>query len=88
MITAMKMMKEACRSNDSWNGCEKCPFDSFCTMLQRSAIELYDSETNDSCEYWCGADEPQDNPEEWEDDFWIRSTEKVKDLSADEESEV
>lgn len=41
MIAAMKMMKEACRSNDSWNGCEKCPFDSFCTMLQRSAIELY-----------------------------------------------
>jgi hypothetical protein len=41
MITAMRMMKEACRSNDSWDGCEKCPFDSFCTMLQRSAIKLY-----------------------------------------------
>ena len=22
-----------------------------------------------SCEYWCGADEPQDDPEEWEDDY-------------------
>lgn len=26
----------------------------------------YDSETNDCCEYWCGADEPEDNPLEWE----------------------
>ena len=26
----------------------------------------YDSETNDSCEYWCGADEPEDYPEAWE----------------------
>lgn len=41
MITAMKMMEEACCSNDSWSGCEKCPFDSFCTMLQRASIELY-----------------------------------------------
>lgn len=23
----------------------------------------YDSETNDCCEYWCGADEPEDHPE-------------------------
>ena len=21
-----------------------------------------------NCEYWCGAEEPQDNPEEWEED--------------------
>ena len=26
----------------------------------------YDSGTNDCCEYWCGADEPEDNPLEWE----------------------
>ena len=46
----------------------------------------YDSETNDCCEYWCGADEPQDYPEAWEcgvdkcpeveNDFWIRTTEE------------
>ncbi len=46
----------------------------------------YESENWGSCEYWCGADEPQDEPDEWffeEDEesgegFWIRSTEKVK----------
>jgi len=26
----------------------------------------YNSEFSDSCEYWCGADEPEDNPLEWE----------------------
>lgn len=46
----------------------------------------YESESWGSCEYWCGAEEPQDEPDEWffEPDeesgegFWIRSTEKVK----------
>ena len=33
-----------------------CDFDGFCP---------YDSEEYCSCEYWCGADEPQDDPEEW-----------------------
>lgn len=28
----------------------------------------YDAEYSHDCEYWCGADEPQDNPEDWEDD--------------------
>lgn len=27
----------------------------------------YDAEYNRDCEYWCGADEPQDDPEEWDD---------------------
>ncbi len=26
----------------------------------------YESGEYCSCEYWCGADEPQDDPEEWE----------------------
>lgn len=33
-----------------------CDFNGFCP---------YDSEEYCSCEYWCGADEPQDDPEEW-----------------------
>jgi hypothetical protein len=28
----------------------------------------YDAEYNCDCEYWCGADEPQDYPEIWDDD--------------------
>jgi len=28
----------------------------------------YDAEYNNDCEYWCGTEEPEDNPEEWEDD--------------------
>ena len=26
----------------------------------------YNSESGGSCEYWCGAEEPQDYPEAWE----------------------
>ena len=22
-----------------------------------------------SCEYWCGSEEPEDNPDDWEDDY-------------------
>ena len=44
----------------------------------------YDSETNDSCEYWCGADEPQDNPAEWEFGLLILSPEEVEPAPADE----
>lgn len=28
----------------------------------------YNSYSNTECEWWCGADEPQDNPEVWEED--------------------
>lgn len=28
----------------------------------------YDAQYNCDCEYWCGAEEPQDIPEEWDDD--------------------
>ena len=27
----------------------------------------YDAEYFGSCEYWCGADEPTDDPEDWDD---------------------
>lgn len=32
-----------------------CDLDGFCP---------YDSESNGTCEYWCGAEEPEDLPEE------------------------
>ena len=50
----------------------------------------YDSEQYCSCEYWCGAEEPQDYPEAWEcgveaePDFQIASTEEVEPAPADE----
>lgn len=28
----------------------------------------YDAEYSRDCEYWCGVEEPQDNPEEWEEE--------------------
>ena len=28
----------------------------------------YDAEYSYTCEYWCGADEPEDYPEVWEDE--------------------
>lgn len=28
----------------------------------------YEAENIGNCEYWCGANEPQDNPEMWEED--------------------
>ena len=28
----------------------------------------YNAMYNCDCEYWCGADEPEDNPADWEDD--------------------
>ena len=28
----------------------------------------YDAECYGNCEYWCGAEEPQDDPEVWEDE--------------------
>lgn len=35
--------------------CTPCDFDGICP---------YESESEGSCEYWCGADEPQDNFDE------------------------
>lgn len=37
-----------------------CDLDGFCP---------YEAEYFSSCEYWCGADEPEDYPEEEEEDF-------------------
>ena len=33
-----------------------CDFDGVCP---------YESESWGSCEYWCGSEEPQDEPDEW-----------------------
>lgn len=37
------------------NGCP-CDLDGVCP---------YESESWGSCEYWCGSEEPQDEPDEW-----------------------
>lgn len=36
-----------------------CDCDGFCP---------YDSQSWGSCEWFCGEEEPQDNPEDWEED--------------------
>ena len=36
------------------------------TPCDLDGICPYESGEYCSCEYWCGADEPQDNPEVWE----------------------
>lgn len=36
------------------------------TPCDLDGICPYESGEYCSCEYWCGADEPQDNPEDWE----------------------
>lgn len=39
MKEAMKMMKNACAKNNSWNECEDCPFDIYCTYMMDGAIK-------------------------------------------------
>lgn len=36
MREAMKMMKEACTENMVWGDCWKCPFDKYCTIIDRN----------------------------------------------------
>ena len=38
------------------------------TPCDHSGVCPYNAETSGSCEYWCGASEPADDPEVWEDD--------------------
>jgi uncharacterized protein (UPF0179 family) len=33
MLVGMKLISEACASNDSWKACKECPFDMLCTDL-------------------------------------------------------
>ena len=35
------------------------------TPCDYSGVCPYNSEGYGSCEYWCGAEEPQDDPDEW-----------------------
>lgn len=39
MKEAMKMMKNACAKNSSWDECENCPFDIHCTNMMDGAIK-------------------------------------------------
>lgn len=49
MITAMRMMEEACHSNESWRGYEECFLDSVYATFQRSAIKHYKRNHKTSC---------------------------------------
>ena len=31
---AMKLLKDACKRNEMWSECGKCPFDAYCTVLE------------------------------------------------------
>lgn len=39
------------------------------TPCDLDGICPYESESNGSCEYWCGADEPEDYPADYTGDF-------------------
>lgn len=43
----------------------------------------YNAEYNRDCEYWCGADEPQDDPEIWEENEPVTWDNEEEDLSND-----
>lgn len=38
MIEGMRLIKEACQANDSWNKCHNCPFDQYCSALMEAEI--------------------------------------------------
>ena len=40
-----------------------------CTPCDVDGICPYSANYNCDCEYWCGAEEPEDFPEEYYDDF-------------------
>lgn len=44
----------------------------------------YNAEYSRDCEYWCGADEPQDDPEIWEENEPITWDDEEEDLSNDD----
>lgn len=39
-----------------------------CTPCDCDGICPYDAQYSGDCEYWCGSEEPQDDPDLWEDD--------------------
>ena len=63
MITAMQMMKEACTSCKFHTDCFYCPFENYCAILQRGAIDFYGQ---DNYEQWC--------PEKWRPSNWEKET--------------
>lgn len=44
----------------------------------------YNAEYNQDCEYWCGADEPQDDPEIWEENEPVTWDDEEEGLSNDD----
>lgn len=42
MILAMLSIQSACMKNDSWNECQNCPFDDYCTSLEHNGFHTPD----------------------------------------------
>lgn len=40
-----------------------------CTPCDCDGICPYDATYNCDCEYWCGSEEPEDYPEEWDPEY-------------------
>lgn len=40
MLEGMRLIREACDSNEEWSKCDKCPFDKYCTALME--VDLID----------------------------------------------
>ena len=44
MKEAMQMMHQACRMNENWSDCDKCPFDEYCDAIMRADLATPDGE--------------------------------------------
>lgn len=59
------------------------------TPCDYSGVCPYNSEGYGSCEYWCGAEEPQDEPDDWfyddedEDEHFICVSCKLPDIGVE-----
>lgn len=40
MITAMTLLKEACKENTGWGKCAECPFENYCDYIMESSAGL------------------------------------------------
>lgn len=67
MSEGMRLMKEACAENETWDKCWDCPFDSICEKLMDAArAEMKDNDDIFLDEYipagW-GEEEEENEPE-------------------------
>lgn len=39
ILAGMNLIKEGCKENSSWTDCEKCPFETFCSIIEQARRE-------------------------------------------------